>query len=162
MLASMIEDGPDAFVQRWRRYAADAVLFARPEGSPLLEAEVDGAVLQVLERTNPYLAVPGPARLLVNPTASVLQRTDATGPELSVPSRGALEGAGVVLAREGRMVVVDAGAPLVLACDPAPDDADAVVGAWVRFEASPPIHGFVLPPERRAGPSDGRSVDEAP
>lgn len=158
----MIEDGPDAFLQRWRRYAADAVLFARPEGSPLLEAEVDGAVLQVLERTNPYLAVPGPARLLVNPTVTALQRAETSEPALSVPSRGGLEGAGVVLAREGRVVVVDAGAPLVLACDPAPDEADAVVGAWVRFEARPPIHGFVLPPERRSGPADGRSVDDAP
>ncbi len=160
MLAAMIEDGPEAFVQRWRTYAADAVLFARPEGSPLLEAELGGAVLQLLERTNPYLAVPGTARLLVNATVVRVEPCDEPERELSVPSRGALAGRGVVLEREGRLLAVDAGAPLVLACDDTPGDGVGP-GTVVRFEAAAPLHGFVLPPERRSGPRDGRAVDEA-
>jgi hypothetical protein len=161
MLTAMFEDGPDAFLQRWREYASDAVLFARPEGSPLLEAEVGGAVVQLLERTNPYLATPGPARLVVNATVSELRACDAEAPELSVPRRGALAGCGRVLEREDRLVAVDAGTPLLLACEVAPDD-DVAPGAWVHFEAAPPVHGFVLPPERRREAGDGRSIDEAP
>jgi hypothetical protein len=161
MLAAMVEDGPDAFLQRWRDYAADAALFARPEGSPLLEAEVGGVVLQLLERTNPYLAPPGPARLVVNATVAALAPCDAGGAELGVPRRGALAGCGRVLERDGRLVAVDAGAPLLLACELEPG-ADVEPGAWVRFEAAPPIHAFVLPPERRREDRDGRSIDEAP
>ena len=160
MLPAMIEDGPEAFVKRWGTYAGDAVLFARPEGSPLLEAGVAGTVVQLLERTNPYLAAPGAARLLVNPTAVRIEATDEAPPRLTVPSRGALEGAGRVVEREGRVAVIDAGWPVVLAL-PSDGADDAVEGAWVRFEADPPIHGFVLPPERRSAPATGREVDEA-
>lgn len=160
MLPAMIEDGPEAFVKRWGAFAGDAVLFARPEGSPLLEAGVAGTVVQLLERTNPYLAVPGPSRLLVNPTATRLEATEETAPSLAVPSRGALEGAGRVLEREGRVAVVDAGWPVVLGLPTEGADV-AVEGAWIRFEAEAPIHGFVLPPERRAAPVTGREVDEA-
>jgi hypothetical protein len=159
MLAAMIEDGPDAFTKRWGAYAGQATLFARPEGSPLLEAGLGPTVVQLLERTNPYLAAPGPARLLVNPTATRLERLTAPRTELSVPTRGALAGAGEVLERDGRIAVVDAGWPLVVAL---PDgDAEAEVGAFVAFEAEAPIHGFVLPPERRAAQAGGREVDEA-
>jgi hypothetical protein len=161
MLASMVEDGPDAFLQRWRAYAAKAALFARPEGSPLLEAEVDGVVLQLLERTNPYLAPPGPARLVVNAVVGSLELCEEAEADLTVPRRGALAGCGRVLEREGRLVAVDCGAPLVLACEREPG-AQVASGAWVRFEATPPIHAFVLPPERRREPGDGRSIDEAP
>jgi hypothetical protein len=161
MLGVMFEDGPDAFLQRWRAYASDAVLFARPEGSPLLEAEVGGAVVQLLERTNPYIATPGSARLVVNATVPELTACEADEPELSVPHRGALAGCGRVLEREGRLVAVDAATPVLLACEVAPD-GDVAPGAWVRFEAAPPVHGFVLPPERRRESGDGRSIDEAP
>jgi hypothetical protein len=159
MLAPMIEDGPDAFMKRWSGFAGSATLFARPEGSPLLEAGIGATVVQLLERTNPYLAVPGPARLLVNPTATRLERLDAPRTELSVPSRGALAGAGEVLERDGRIAVIDAGWPLVVALPD--DDAGAEEGAFVAFEAEAPIHGFVLPPERRSAPISGREVDEA-
>jgi hypothetical protein len=159
MLATMIEDGPDAFTKRWNAYAGQATLFARPEGSPLLEAGLGATVVQLLERTNPYLAAPGPARLLVNPTAARLERLSEPRTELSVPARGALAAAGEVVERDGRIAVVDAGLPLVVAL-PAGDD-EAEVGAFVAFEAEAPIHGFVLPPERRTGPISGREVDEA-
>jgi hypothetical protein len=95
----------------------------------------------------------------VNPAATRLERLDAPRTELSVPSRGALAGAGEVLEREGRIAVIDAGWPLVVAL---PDEDGAPeVGAFVAFEADAPIHGFVLPPERRRAPVSGREVDEA-
>ncbi|HSG63403.1 MAG TPA: hypothetical protein VLD39_00310 [Gammaproteobacteria bacterium] len=159
MLPAMIEEGPDAFVQRWRAYAGDATLFARPEGSPLLEASLGGTVVQLLERTNPYLAVPGRARLLVNASATLVARDEGAERDLSVPLRGSLNGCGTVLEREGRLVALDAGWPVVVAL---PDDADAPSeGETIRFEAAAPIHAFVLPPERRTPSNPGREVDEA-
>lgn len=160
MLRHMIEETPEAFVQRWRAHSGEAVLFARPEGSPLLEAGLGSTVVQLLERTNPYLANPGPARLLVNAVADQVDTAEAGDAFLQVPSRGALAGRGCVLERDGRLVAVDAGWPIVVVL-PADDEVDADEGAWISFEARPPIHGFVLAPERRSGLDSGRSVDEA-
>lgn len=157
----MIEDGPDAFMKRWREYASDAVLFARAEGSPLLEAEVGGVVMQLFERTNPYLGSPGAARVLVNPTATLIEPTSEEAKELVVPTRGTVTGRGRVVDAEGRIVVVDAGTPIVLACEQASLLDVATVGAWVRFEAALPIHGFVVPGRPRARPVDSTPVDEA-
>lgn len=157
----MIEDGPDAFVKRWREYASDAVLFARAEGSPLLEAQVAGTVVQLFERTNPYLGAPGAARVLVNPTATLIERVDEEARELVVPTRGTVAGRGRVVDAEGRIVVVDAGAPIVLACDPASPADVATVGAWVRFEAALPIHGFVVSGPPRPAQVERPPVDEA-
>lgn len=156
----MVEDGPESFVERWKAYAGDATLFARPEGSPLLEAGLGTTVVQLLERTNPYLAVPGLARLLVNASADRAEPSDDDRPSLSVPSRGALAGTGRVLEREGRIVALDAGWPLLLELT-AERAASISEGAWIDFEASPPVHGFVLAPERRSGTDRGRDVDEA-
>lgn len=163
MLAAMIEDGPDTFAQHWRRFAAEGILFARPEGSPLLEVDLGGTVVQLLERTNPYAGTPGRARLLVQPSTDGLEPPEGDGPSIEVPWRGAIRAQGEVLHREGRMVVVDAGVPLLVDVW-ALSDADApAVGDRVRFLAGPPIHGFVLP--RENGPAAerrGRNVDEAP
>lgn len=158
---AMIEDGPDAFMKRWREYASDAVLFARAEGSPLLEAEVGGTVVQLFERTNPYLGSPGPARVLVNPTATLIEPSDEEARELVVPTRGTVAGCGRVVDAEGRIVVVDAGTPIVLACVQAPPQEVTTIGAWVRFEAAAPIHGFVLFDGSRPGPAQNTPVDEA-
>lgn len=160
MLRRMIEEAPEAFVQRWRAHAGEAVLFARPEGSPLLEAGLGSTVVQLLERTNPYLAHPGPARLLVNAVADQVDTVEAGDPSLHVPSRGALAGRGCVLEREGRIVAIDAGWPILVVL-PADAEVEADEGAWISFEARPPIHGFVLAPDRRGGQDAGRSVDEA-
>ena len=160
MLPPMVEDGPESFVERWKAYAGDATLFARPEGSPLLEAGLGATVVQLLERTNPYLATPGPARLLVNATADRIDPAEDDRPTLEVPSRGSLAGRGRVLEREGRIVALDAGWPLLL--ELTADGADGIAeGSWIDFVASPPLHGFVLAPERRSGPEQGRDVDEA-
>lgn len=157
----MIEDGPDAFMKRWREYASDAVLFARAEGSPLLEAEIGGTVMQLFERTNPYLGSPGAARVLVNPTATLIEPTSDEATELVVPTRGTVAGRGRVVEVEGRIVVVDAGTPIVLACEQASLSDVATIGAWVRFEAPLPIHGFVVAGRSRTGPADRTPVDEA-
>lgn len=154
----MIEDSPETFVQRWRPFAAEARLFARTEGSPLLEAEVGGAVLQLFERTNPYVGEPGSARVVVHPVVERIERADeagapgAGGKRMEVPARGALTAVGPVLMRDDALLVVDAGAPLVVAAVTAPPD-DIGPGAWVRFTAEPPIHAFVLPKPRSTAPS---------
>jgi hypothetical protein len=57
--------------------------------------------------------------------------------------------------REG----LDAGVPVVLAVE-TPDAWP--VGRRVAFDAAPPIHAFVLPPDRRPDrPDEGGSIDEA-
>jgi len=161
MLCAMIEDGPDAFMKRWRAHAAEAVLFARPEGSPLLEAEVGPVIVQLLERTNPYGSDPGPARIIINPTATLATSEDAT-PHVHVPARGALEGRGTITATWEDVVVVDAGIPLVIAIDKTgqAEERTFETGMHVSFEAAPPIHGFVVPPEARRS-TEARAVDEA-
>lgn len=154
----MVEESLEAFVQRWRAFAAEARLFARPEGSPLLEAAVHGAILQLFERTNPYLGTPGSAHVVVHPVTDRVQRTDTAEKRLEVPSRGALRARGLVLEREDPILVVDAGAPLVAAVEETPDPS-ILAGEWVTFDAAAPIHGFVLP--RRRVPSAPSSTDDA-
>lgn len=164
MLHVVIEEGPETFTQRWRRYAADAVLFARPEGSPLLEAEVAGTVVQLLERTNPYLGVPGAARLVVQANAETMEACAADAvPSLEVPARGTLRGRGPVLEREGRLVVLDVGAPILVALPEGEAALDPRPGDRLQFEARAPIHGFVLPPASRSpAAGNGRGIDDAP
>jgi hypothetical protein len=152
----MIEEGPESFLQHWRAYAAPARLFPRPEGKPLLEAEVAGRILQLFERTNPYHAPPGPARLVLHATVERWDPAEAGDAALRVPALGSLQGRGEVVHREGRTVVVDVGAPLVLTL--AGGAAPASEGHWIEFEAPAPLHAFVLPPLRT---SAATPVDEA-
>lgn len=69
----MLEDSVDSFVARWRRYAADVELFPRHEGSPLLECRAGTALVQLFERTGPYLWRPGAARVIIHPIADTLE-----------------------------------------------------------------------------------------
>lgn len=140
---------------RWRTYAADAYVFPHLEGTPLLEVRAGGAILQVLERTGPYGSAPGRARVILNPTVRRLEPGGEAEPGLATAGIGALAACGPVLLREGNMVVVDAGVPLVVGVEePLPDDL--AIGDRVRFESRPPIHGFVVPSPRRgpAGQAD--------
>jgi hypothetical protein len=139
----MFEESPDGFVSRWRSYAASVRVFSRTEGLPMLEFEAAGAILQVLERTGPYLAPPGNARMIINPTAESLDVRPGGHKSLESIGLGRARAIGVLTLREDPFLVVDAGVPLVVSvsCD-LPEDA--VPGAWVSFEAVPPIHGFVL------------------
>lgn len=144
----MFEESPDAFISRWRKHAASVRIFSRTEGLPLLEAETAGAILQMLERTGPYLAPPGPAKMIINPTAQRLEMRDGGGSDaerqkVEIPGIGRLRVCGIIAFRDDPFVVVDAGAPLVVGViEPLP--TEAVAGALVAFDAVPPIHGFVL------------------
>lgn len=144
----MFEESPDAFISRWRKHAASVRIFSRTEGLPLLEAETAGAILQMLERTGPYLAPPGPAKMIINPTAERLEifaagDSDSQPRKVETTGIGRLRVSGVIVFRDDPFVVVDAGAPLVVGViEPLP--AEAVTGAVVAFDAIPPIHGFVL------------------
>lgn len=145
----MIEDSTEGFVQRWRKYAAVARAFAHTEGSPLLECEIGGVIVQTLERTGPYLVRPGEARFIVNPMVERLEPAGTDERSLEVSGLGRLRGRGEVLAAEEDMVVLDCGAPLVIAVL----DREAVppaVGSFAAFEALPPVHAFLVPEAARS------------
>lgn len=145
-----VEESPEAFVERWRSHAVDALLFPRPEGVPLVECQVGGTVIQVFDRTGPYLSRPGPARLIVNPTAHALVPAGpADLPRLEPVGLSRLAAVGTVSRREGQVVVVDAGVPLVVTVsEPLPEGI--AVGALVAFESEAPVHGFVVAGARYA------------
>lgn len=189
----MLEDSVDSFVARWRRYAADVELFPRHEGSPLLECRAGTALLQLFERTGPYLWRPGAARVIIHPVADTIDvlteppeadvgaaagatqsgtpattgpstpgtaavplatapqaatRNTANAPSLEVEGVSSLRATGKVMERDGNVVVVDAGVPLVVGViDEVP--VTVVTGAWVRFQNRAPTHGFVLDDDRR-------------
>lgn len=159
----MIETGVDAFVVRWRKRAAEAVLFGRPEGSPLLEIDCGGAIVQLLERTHPYASVPGRTKVIVNPTAATLEPAAADAiPSLDVPSMGALAGTGAVVEIDDHVLVLDVGVPIVLACEDAAHTQRWSVGDLVRFESKPPVHGFVVQEHRTAEVPGKGHVDDRP
>lgn len=156
----MIEDSVEGFVARWRAHAARATAFARAEGSPLLELEVGGAVVQTLERTGPYAAPAGAIRVILH---AVTERFEPVEPladverHLHAVGLAAFEAQGPVLERDGPVVVLDAGVPVVVGLDPGATSGRAAassevampeVGAWVRCVGLAPAHAFVLPPER--------------
>lgn len=144
----MFEESPDGFISRWRKHAASARIFSRTEGLPLLEVEAGGSILQVLERTGPYLAGPGMAKVIINPTASSVEVRSNGRRSVEVAGIGKMSGCGEVIHREDPFLVLDVGAPVVLGVVEALP-AEAVPGSWVSFEAIPPIHGFVVPEPKR-------------
>ncbi len=145
---------------RWRAHAVDVEFFAKTEGSPLIECRVGDVVLQLFERTGPYLAHPGSGRLIVNPIATSLGvESEPVAPTLEVDAVSRIKAAGRVLEVDGRVAVIDAGMPLVVySLDPLPPEVTA--GASVNFESLPPLHGFVMPATSSARRRDGRSTDE--
>ncbi|HEX7004502.1 MAG TPA: hypothetical protein VF168_09990 [Trueperaceae bacterium] len=154
----MFEESPDGFISRWRQHAAAARVFSRTEGLPLLEVEAGGAILQVLERTGPYLAQPGEANVIINPTARTVELHGSGKMSVEVAGIGRMSACGQIIYRDDPFLVVDVGAPVVLGViEPLPDGA--VAGAWVSFESIPPIHGFVVPTQKR---NVVRSAEEAP
>lgn len=143
--SQMFEDSPEGFIARWQRHAADVELFPHREGSPLLECRAGTAILQLFERTGPYLSRPGLQRAILHPLTRELRRLAPDEEERGLVPTGisALDVVGEVRALEGSMVVVDAGAPLVVGVLGSLPDGLAV-GDLVRFEADAPIHGFVV------------------
>ena len=153
MMRAMVEEGVDAFIARFKAYASDVQVAARYEGSPLLECFAGDLVVHLFERTNPYHAGTGRARVIIQPEAASCVRLEPDDP---APARSAesvalsaLAVTGVVALRDDPFLVVDAGIRLVVAFDALP--SEVAVGDRVRFQSRPPIHGFVLPPERGGG-----------
>ncbi len=143
----MFEESSEGFVSRWRQYAAPVSIFSRVEGSPLVECEVAGAIIQTMERTGPYLSVPGPAHAVINPTVRTVESSDQEARSLEATGVGSLRGSGQVISRDDPFLVVDVGAPLVLGVTEAiPEQLGP--GAWVRFAADAPVHFFLVREER--------------
>ena len=144
----MFEESVESFITQWRPYAADATLFPHTEGSPLLECRAGGAIFGVLERTAPYTAPSGPAKLIVHLTTEQVALSDAREGRLEVLGPSRLRATGLVLLRQGRMIVIDAGAPLVVGSFAALSE-DLAAGDWVEVTGLPPVHGFVVPQSAR-------------
>jgi hypothetical protein len=139
----MFEESPDGFISRWRDHAASVRIFSRTEGLPLIECQAGGAILQMLERTGPYLAPPGAAKVIINPTARQVEVKESGEKQIEATGIGRVRVTGTITRRDDPFLVVDAGAPLVVGVEE-PLPPEAVPGAWVWFDAVPPIHGFVL------------------
>ncbi len=155
----VFEDSPEGFVARWGAYSVEAEVFAKTEGHPLIECRVGDSVLQLFERTGPYLSRAGQARLIVNP---IVERLEPSAFELTpgveVAAVSAIAASGRVLEVDGRTAVVDAGWPLVVhSLDPLPPGV--VAGVDVSFESHAPVHGFVLPSLQRRRESRGADDD---
>lgn len=146
----MLEDSPESFIARWRKHAATVELFPHTEGSPLLEARAGQALVQLFERTGPYLARPGRAQVIIHPVTESVQRADDenAAPGIEVTGVSQFDVLGRVVSVEGPLVVVDAGVPLVVAVLNQPAET-LEPGELVRFSNRPPAHGFVLVQERR-------------
>jgi hypothetical protein len=147
MMRGVLEDSVEGFVARFRSSAAEVTLSGRVEGNPLLECLVAGVAIHVFERTGPYLAWSGPARVILNLECDELEPVDARAPDadgrIDVVGVSALMIDGIVLARDEPFLVVDAGAPFVVGMTG--DFPEVGVGHRVRVVSRAPIHAFVLP-----------------
>ena len=154
----MFEESVETFIVRGRPFTTDVRLFGRVEGSPLLEVDVNGTILQVLERTGPYRAVPGKARMILNLTAERLEVVGAGSKQIDVTGISKARVSGVVILREENMVVVDGGVPLVVGVHEDLKDHVAA-GDVVAFDGVPPIHGFLVPGDAASSGPAGSKDD---
>jgi len=143
----VFEESVESFIIQWRPYAADVTLFAHTEGSPLLECHAAGTIFGVLERTGPYTAPSGPAKLILHLSTEQVVPAERRKRKLEVLGPSRLKASGLILLRQQQMIVIDAGAPLVVGSfAPLPDTLAA--GDWAEVVALPPVHGFVVPKTR--------------
>lgn len=158
-MTPVFEDSPEGFVARWRGYSVDAEVFAKTEGNPLIECRIGESVLQLFERTGPYLSKAGEARLIINPTVDRLEPSAfELTPSLDVGAVSTVAASGTVLEVDGRTAVIDAGVPLVVySLEPLPEHL--VKGVAVRFESHAPVHGFVVPSQQRRNNTRGSDDD---
>ncbi|ADV66247.1 hypothetical protein [Deinococcus maricopensis] len=136
-----LESTPEEFAARFAAFAAQGVVYPQPEGSPLLEFTAGGRVLYLFDRSGPYAARPGPARVVVHGVARRWALSDAREEALGAVGVSAVEGVGVVLSVARQVLVVQARLPLVLGV--LGGAAGVSVGDWVAFETEPPLHGFL-------------------
>lgn len=139
---------------RFSPFAATVELFSRTEGSPLLECRAADAIFQVFERTGPYLAPPGCAHVILNPTVEALEPSSEGSKQIEPIGLSRIRAEGVVLGREQLFLVVDAGVPLVVSVLGGVDDGVAS-GDWVAFSSEAPVHAFVLPKRRPVARGNG-------
>lgn len=142
----MLETSVEDFTSRFAADAADGQLYPQPEGSPLMEFVAGGRTLYLFDRTGPYTAKAGLARVVVHGTlARFTQLSSSTVPQakLSVVGISGVEGVGQISRVASRFsVVVQARVPLVLSSfTPLPE---LLVGDWLSFETQPPLHGFLV------------------
>lgn len=143
-----LESSEREFAARYAEFAALGMLYPQQEGSPLLEFSAGGRVLYLFDRSGPYAAVPGEARVVVHgvidlDSAQVLPPDGPHGEALAVLGVSGIEGVGRVIAAHRGAWVVQARLPLVLAAFEALPQAR--VGDWVSFRTLPPLHGFIVP-----------------
>ncbi len=142
-----LETSEREFAARYADFAAEGTLYPAREGSPLLEFGVAGRVLYLFDRSGPYAAQPGRARLVVHGVleeGSVRRAEEGEdcSEQLQVLGVSGVEGCGVVLEVRRQVLVVRARLPLVLgAFAPLPA---VQVGDWVTFRTLPPLHGFMV------------------
>lgn len=150
MMRGVLEDSVEGFVLRFRSAAADVALGGHVEGSPLLECVVGGVAIDVFERTGPYLARSGAARVILHVECEGVERLAPDAPvRLEVTGVSALRVDAAVVSADEPFLVLDAGFPLVVGVTGAFPEVRA--GDVVRVEARAPVHGFVLPrPTARA------------
>jgi hypothetical protein len=139
----MFEESPEAFITRWRSHAAPVTIFSRVEGSPLLEFEAAGAILQALERTGPYQAAIGPALLIINAVTDEVRLAEGEVEAIDVTGISAGRVQGRVIRREDPFLIVQAGVPLVVGVL-GRLQAELQAGVHVTFEVQPPLHAFVM------------------
>jgi hypothetical protein len=156
-MQNVIEESVESFMTRYRPYAVEVELLSHLEGSPLLECLVQQKVLHVLERTGPYYGQLGKVKVIINPMTELISASDAVK-QLEVSDLSKLRAQGLVLERDERSLVIDAGVALVVSS--LGKQLAAMPGDWVSFESLAPVHGFILSPEkrvshRRAEESDG-------
>lgn len=154
-----MEDSVEGILTRWSRHAVMGRAYGRSEGSPLLEVALGDTVLQLFERTGPYLAPVGPVRVVVQAVTEVFDPSPAQGRSLQASGLSRLQLHGQVVEADGPWYLVDAGIPVLVGLDPRGPGADdghgedlrwrPQPGDWVSCDSLAPLHGFVVPGERR-------------
>lgn len=142
-----LENSEQEFLTRYAEFAASGTLYPQIEGSPLMEFSSAGRVLFLFDRTGPYRAHPGPARVLVHGVVNadgwtLVAPGEARDEAFTMLGASEAEGVGEVIHVSRRSCVVRARLPVVLSTfDSLPA---AQVGDWVRFRTLPPLHGFLV------------------
>ncbi len=144
----MLEDSVENFVLQWKPYAAAVQIYPKIEGSPLLECFASGRVFYLFERTSPYESSLGTRQVIVHPVAESLELIKATTKEINITGISQLQAKGLIVYRSKHIVVIDAGIPLVVGSLEALTD-EVVTGEWLEVTSIEPVHGFVIPSERK-------------
>ncbi|MBB6098713.1 hypothetical protein HNR42_002148 [Deinobacterium chartae] len=139
----VLENSVEEFVERFREYAAQGQLYPQPENAVLLEFAAGGRVLYLFDRTGPYTARPGEARVIVHGVLSELAPAEDLQESLFSSGVSQLEGVGQITELQRGFLIVRCRLPLVLGVleDRMPE---VRVGDWIAFKTLAPVHGFVV------------------